>query len=238
MKHPQYRFVNASSYAYLSLRRRQAIASPVRSQDSTPGPIARPRLMLTDNLLASAASKLKVSTVDPLSYAATALANKWRALSADSLHCQEDLGCVIKLPIRLLWRWSHDVTHTAANHWGVRKLQTESRLTACLHPAAARATRGTMWASRASRHAARWRGARGFAGAAAEAAAKSSAKPNPQSGGPIGWKALAVFCGVGTGGLAYYSIEKERRIAGLFHALSACNIALRSSLASSILQRF
>jgi len=39
-------------------------------------------------------------------------------------------------------------------------------------------------------------------------------EPTPEAQGPISWKALAVFCGIGTGGLAYYSIEKQRRMEG------------------------
>lgn len=36
----------------------------------------------------------------------------------------------------------------------------------------------------------------------------------PRDAGPFSWRMLAVFLGVGTGGLAYYSLEKQRRLKG------------------------
>lgn len=55
----------------------------------------------------------------------------------------------------------------------------------------------------------------------------SSSSPTPSSSsgpssvsatnrGPFGWRALAIFLGVGTGGLAYYTLEKQRRVRGKF----------------------
>lgn len=43
----------------------------------------------------------------------------------------------------------------------------------------------------------------------------AEAKPaSTTAGGPMSWKALAVFAAAGTAGLAYYSLEKQRRMEG------------------------
>lgn len=52
---------------------------------------------------------------------------------------------------------------------------------------------------------------------AKEASTSSGQRPNagqPTNSGPLTWRSLAVFLGIGTGGLAYYNVEKQRNIRG------------------------
>lgn len=48
-----------------------------------------------------------------------------------------------------------------------------------------------------------------------QTSAQSASQKNVQ-GGPITWKAVALFGIIGTGGLAYYSMEKQRRMEGSY----------------------
>jgi hypothetical protein len=44
----------------------------------------------------------------------------------------------------------------------------------------------------------------------------------------MGWRALAVCLGVGTGGLAYYALEKQRRMGGVSRRMRAAAPATRA----------
>ena len=50
----------------------------------------------------------------------------------------------------------------------------------------------------------------------AQTSAQSVSQKNVQ-GGPLTWKTVALFGIIGTGGLAYYSMEKQRRMEGSYY---------------------
>lgn len=55
-------------------------------------------------------------------------------------------------------------------------------------------------------------------------ATRSSGDSRVASGGPVTWRALAIFLGVGTGALGYYALEKERRMRGTAGYRKYCSV--------------